>query len=652
MNRIRLLMAMGIVLLGLGISEILFPGLIPVTITESILYIVGAGILLYAYLVYDRRKTSAYTEVDPPSPEFRIPTPTPGQELETVLERFINRSQLQFESKTIHGLREAAVQTLITFGGVSNSAARTAVSNGTWTENSRAASFLGDADEQSLSDRLGTILAAPASFRSSVSQTIFAIADQASIETQLDTDSRRLFRVNSLRRNRSGDSINQHEISPVSTRVFKRTQEANAQFHTTQTNHWYGATILALVCIGGGLIFERPAILLASTIGIGYAAYARIGVLPPVELQVDRSISPTDPSPEEPVTVTVTVTNTGSTPIPDLRLVDGVPAALSVESGSPRFGSPFLSGQQRTFTYTLTAERGKHQFGPLVAITKNLPASLERVQTIDVETTLECVPTLASTNRNIPLKRQAGPFAGQTETQDGGEGIEFYATRQYRTGDARTRIDWRRYARTGELSTLEFREERAATVMLLIDVQPSAYLGPTPTDHHAVDQSVAAAGRTFVRLLNDGHRVGLATLGAPDGWISPAAGKAQKLRGERALALDQAFSPVPHHEQGNILHWRNRLRRRLPRGAQVIIFSPLCEPFTTQTIKRLKAYGHGLLVVSPDPTTTSTPPEILATIGRNIQISNLRDQGVSVIDWDPSIPYDTALNQHRLVVTQ
>jgi uncharacterized protein (DUF58 family) len=64
------------------------------------------------------------------------------------------------------------------------------------------------------------------------------------------------------------------------------------------------------------------------------------------------------------------------------------------------------------------------------------------------------------------------------------------------------RFDWT--ARTVVLSTRELREERTATIVLAIDVLPSAYVSPGPSVEHAVDRSVEAAGRIFATLLDDG----------------------------------------------------------------------------------------------------------------------------------------------------
>ncbi|MFC7231234.1 DUF58 domain-containing protein [Saliphagus sp. GCM10025308] len=74
-------------------------------------------------------------------------------------------------------------------------------------------------------------------------------------------------------------------------------------------------------------------------------------------------------------------------------------------------------------------------------------------------------------------------------------------------------MDWNRHARSGELATLEFHEERAARVLVLIDARKASYLAHQPDAAHAIDRSVEAAGRIAASLLDTGDTVGLAALG-------------------------------------------------------------------------------------------------------------------------------------------
>jgi uncharacterized protein (DUF58 family) len=209
------------------------------------------------------------------------------------------------------------------------------------------------------------------------------------------------------------------------------------------------------------------------------------------------------------------------------------------------------------------------------------------------------------------------------------------------------RIDWNRRAKTGELTTLELREERAAKVVLAVDVRPSAYVGPTPDADHGVDRSVAAVSRVFARLLDDGHQVGVATLGPAECWIEPSSGMSHRHHVRTVLGSDPAFSSVPTESEEGAFFWEQRLRQLLPDNTQLVVLSPLCDSATVRTIRRFEAYGYPVTVISPDPTADRTPNQRLQRISRSMFLTDLRQSGVPVFDWKPDEPLEGVLKAGR-----
>jgi len=64
-------------------------------------------------------------------------------------------------------------------------------------------------------------------------------------------------------------------------------------------------------------------------------------------------------------------------------------------------------------------------------------------------------------------------------------GLEFHATRNYQSGDPVSRIDWRRFAKTNELTTVQYREEQAVRTVLVVDARPVTRVTPTPATRRA-----------------------------------------------------------------------------------------------------------------------------------------------------------------------
>lgn len=408
-----------------------------------------------------------------------------------------------------------------------------------------------------------------------------------------------------------------------------------------RTRRWRGIIGIALFAGAAGLLFKRPSLLLLTVVGIAYAAYPRVTSPPAVSLDVDRRLDTEEPTDGDDVTVTVTVRNTGESILPDLRFVDGVPAMLSVSEGTARHAATLRPGRATTFSYDVRATQGTHRFEPATVVARDVSGGTEVEEEIAAETTIEVVAAVPE----VPLRQQTKQHVGRIVTSDGGTGVEFHRTREYQRGDQMSRIDWRRFARTGELTTTEFREERAADVVLCLDVREAAYRSADEGHPHAVAYELAAAEQLLTALGETTDSVGLTTLGGESPWLPPGASRDHLVEARRLLASHPALSPYPPDEPPDADHEQSLtvLRRRLPIDTQVVLLSPLLDTFAVTAAMRLEASGHATTVVSPDVTTGTSPGSRLARVERANRVTSLREADVRVVDWDPTEPLGTAL---------
>jgi uncharacterized repeat protein (TIGR01451 family) len=436
-------------------------------------------------------------------------------------------------------------------------------------------------------------------------------------------------------------------------------RESETRTTDHRTRHWTGVVAVAFLLGGAGVVVRQPALLLAGAVGAVFAGYAgsarppRIRVDGESVVELDRLLSESDPEPGDEVTVRVRVRNEGDAPLADLRLVDGVPPGLEVVDGSPRHATALRAGASTTFAYTVAATRGEHDWQPATVVAADASASVERETTVECATTLRCSLPLLATER-LPVRTRTTPYAGRVETESGGAGLEFFATREYRATDPLDRIDWHRLARTGELGTVEFRRERTAAVVLLVDARRAAYRAPSGGERHAVERSVDAAGRLLSPLLDAGDRVGVTVFAPEEAWLAPGTGEEHRARARDLLTGHPSLSPVPP-EEGAFDAFREdrreelrerrirRLHGRLPDDAQVLVLSPCCDDHLPEVARRLRAYGHAVTVISPDPTATDSPGRQLARMERTDRLRALRADGVGVLDWDRETPLSTAL---------
>ena len=408
-----------------------------------------------------------------------------------------------------------------------------------------------------------------------------------------------------------------------------------------RTTRWRGVLAISLAALTVGLLSDRPDVLLLAVVGVVFGAYPQVTGAPEPSVRIERRLDDVTPRRGGEVAVTVTISNDGDRSLFDLRVVDGVPPALSVSDGSPRHATAIRAGSSRSFTYTVTAERGKHRFEPATVVARDLSGEHEAEATVAAETEIDCTASTTS----APMRRQTLPAVGRVTSDRGGSGVEFHRTREYQRGDAISRIDWKRYARTGDPTTIEFRREQAASVVLLVDARAAAYRS-RPGEPHAVAFGVSAARQLAETLVQQHNRVGAAAIGRSLAWVPPGAGEAHADDVEALFATHEAFASTPPSEPADHAGQLERLRDRLPDGSQVILFSPLTDDDVVAVARRLDVEDHRVSVVSPTVTATDSPARRLAGAERRRRIGALRNADVPVIRWDPERPLAAAIDEN------
>ena len=613
----------GFALFAMAVVELVAPNTLGLPFGDATAAILAVGVLLYALSIFQRRREQTVTRAETPDVELTRPTTVPGESL-SALNSFPEVS-VSRRADIREGIEQAAITVISRYGDRSESAAAEAIREGTWTDDPVAADYLAGREQGgSIRRRLRSLVGREPTVDPQA-RTVEALLEVAGrspdSESPQQTDDEIDF-----------ENLGETTVDPGAVEIEGPTTLGRRRL----TRHWLGVGLVALVCLGVGVLTRSPAVLLGAGIGVGYVAYARAHSLDGISLSIERTMDESSPEPGDEVEITVRVTNEGSGLLADVRLTDGVPDSLAVTDGSPRLGTALRPGETATLSYTVTVTRGHHEFGPALALVRNLPGSVERDVYLTAETTIDCLPSIHPVQQSVPLRPAVTGLPGQIETETGGSGITFQTVREYQPGDPLSRIDWNYRARTGELATVDFRQQRAASVVLLIDVRQSAYVGPAPEAAHAVDRSVAGASRIFERLLDDGNQAGIAAMGDADCWLAPGTGNAHRERARELFGTSPALSPSPPERSRRSKTWLRQLRQRLDPGTQLVVFSPLCDPTTARTLRDLDARGFPVTVISPDPTGRATTAQTLVGLRRALTLTELRRASIPVIDWRPT----------------
>lgn len=300
---------------------------------------------------------------------------------------------------------------------------------------------------------------------------------------------------------------------------------------------WRIGAVAAGALVALGLLYASPLLLAATAIPLGYVVYGAVSSVPAdAAVRIERSFDGATPPPGETVTIRLTVENVSEATLPDLRVVDGVPDDLAVVDGSARGSFVLRPGESATVAYDVVAKRGDFAFADPVVRLRSLGASRLVTETVPAagERELSSLDPVSAAPAGTTTPVSAGTHA----TDSGGDGLEFHSTREYRPGDSIGRIDWRRFAKTRELSTVSYREERALRVVVAVDARPVGRVRPHAGTPTAASLGGYAAERIYETLVDGDVTTSVAAFGV-DGTapsVPTGAGPIPWVDGERADA--------------------------------------------------------------------------------------------------------------------
>lgn len=443
---------------------------------------------------------------------------------------------------------------------------------------------------------------------------------------------------------------------------------------TVERVHRWEIGLVAAALLGAtGVIFGRPAVILAAAIPLVYFVFASVNRFPETsEVTVERELSQSVPRPGERITVTLTVRNGSSIVLTDIRVIDAVPDELAVIDGSPRAALSLRPGTEAELEYTVVAMQGGYDFGDPYVRLRTVSGGRRRTVRVRADGTSSFSCFIRPT---LPLDIGNTFRTGEHTTATAGEGLEFHTLREYRSGDAIRRIDWRQYAKTGDLTTVEFTEQRTTSVMIVLDLRDEVRFAPRAGHPDGIELTAYAGYALFEGLIDAGHTVGITGVGIDsrqfgpevhcldDGWawIEPGTGADTKARVDTLYeALDDRLSgsdePTPSNTPGTPSPPRTavttdggtrvmkRFIQRLSPTMPVVLVSTAMDDHFVELARQLRIAGYDVTFVSPNVTHKTGSGGTVEAIERAIRLDRVRAAGGSAADWDPAEPLRTALD--------
>ncbi|MGB9861167.1 MAG: DUF58 domain-containing protein [Candidatus Bipolaricaulaceae bacterium] len=394
-----------------------------------------------------------------------------------------------------------------------------------------------------------------------------------------------------------------------------------------------------------GLALRHPG-LLALAIPLGWHLVLGLSLAPANpegSLAARRLIRPKRLYEGESVQVKVEIVNSGKNSL-DLFLRDGPHPGLSVTSGEYQAAVLLRPGGSFSLSYEAKPKRGLYQLQTVTVEVRDPLGLAPHGLKLPCPAEILVLPRYEDLSHPEVSARRTLPMPGTVRARRGGAGLEFYGIREYRPGDQVRRMAWKAFARHGEPAIVEFEEERAAEVAIILDVRARAYWGYSP---ELFEYSVRAAAALSQYYLRQGHRVALLKYGAVLDWVFPGYGRKHGERILRELARAKLGESEVFAE---LSHLPTRL---LPVGSLLIFVSPLI-PGDEETLGKLVARGYRVLAILPEPTSAElgeipekeVAKEILS-LERWVLLRRLRRSGVMLVVWDVRNPLAPLLRRLR-----
>lgn len=413
---------------------------------------------------------------------------------------------------------------------------------------------------------------------------------------------------------------------------------------TGRTGRWEVGVAATIALAAVGLLAREGTLLIAAAIPLAYVGYGSLsGVRTPADLEAVRRIDASPAPPGRPVAVELSVTNAGESALADLRVVDGVPESLAVVDGTPRAGETLEPGESIDVEYVVVPRRGEYEFdAPRLRVRgAGAGAVADARPTTDGDDHLVCRLDAEAP----PLTDHGTEYVGTLTSDRPGQGVEFHSTREYRRGDPASGIDWRHFAKRGTLTSVNYARQVAATVILVVDVRPSARVVAGPGRPTAAELCAYAATRSLSDLLVSGHDVAVAVLGVDGegpaglGWLPPGGGGDHRSRALSLLrgALDGGGSEVDVATQAR------ELVELTPPGAQLALCSPALDDGPVTAVEAWSAFDYPLTVLSPDVLSANTIGGQFEGVRRQTRLARCQAAGARAIDWRRGTPLSLVL---------
>ena len=373
------------------------------------------------------------------------------------------------------------------------------------------------------------------------------------------------------------------------------------------------------------------------------------------DLEITRTINGTETTMAnvykgDDVIVELTISNNSYRRTQQLEVFDNVPHEMKMRQGINQMRMNLGPGQSARIKYRVRCPlRGHYTLGPISVRYRNAFNLFANESKVQDRTDITVFPQVREIEEALLRSDVPKMYTGATTLKTPGPGMEFYSLREYLPGDAFRSINWKAFARTGELMVNEKTRDAVTDVFIILDTRDVSRIGTVLKN--PLEMGTIAAASISSYFIRRRDSVALVTYGERMDYLSPETGDNQGYKVLSNLAAVRAKGSMP------LQAVTNAMSSRMSRGSPVFIISSLEGDGTTlPAIRNLAGRGHEVIVLSPSSIDLerliSRIPRMsyeVLKLERQNRLTAISGYGAKVIDWMPDVELSQALLQVRTI---
>ena len=263
-------------------------------------------------------------------------------------------------------------------------------------------------------------------------------------------------------------------------------------------------------------------------IGLTFIAFISLNgwIVGQSELEITRFVPHSNVYKGDLIEVSLTITNKSYRRTQLLEIFDNVPHEMKIRRGINQIRINLGPGQSTKLDYMLRCPlRGHFSIGPISVRHRNAFGLFVNESKIEDLCDITVFPQVRDVEDAMLRADVPKMYTGATTLRTPGPGMEFYSLREYLSTDPIRSINWKAFARTGEMMVNQKTRDAVTDVFVILDTREVSRIGTVLKN--PLEMGASAAASLASHFLKRKDSVAMVTYGSRMDFLPPDTGDKQ-----------------------------------------------------------------------------------------------------------------------------